>query len=132
MAPKKIIQLNTVRPAKEPLEDVEEEIEPTLEEIVPEIVDNYGSDDDDDDEDDDDDDGDGDGEDEDEDDDGDDDDGEEYEEYEQSPDLFEILSGLMVTREGETIADVLAGINENLDKHNKIMYKLFKVLETKR
>ena len=127
MAPKKIIQLNTVRPAKEPLEDVEEEIEPTLEEIVPEIVDDsYGSDDDDgeDDEDDEDDDGD-DGDDE-------DDDGEEYEEYEQSPDLFEILSGLMVTREGETIADVLAGINENLDKHNKIMYKLFKVLETKR
>jgi len=115
MAPKKIVQLNTVpefiRPAKEPLEDVEEEeiIEPTLEETVPDLLDD------------------------DDDDDSDDEDGEgEYEEYEQSPDLFEILSGLMVTREGETIADVLAGINENLDKHNKIMYKLFKVLESKK
>lgn len=120
MAPKKIVQLNTVpefiRPAKEPLEDVEEEdVEPTLGEVVPDLVDDSSDDEDDGDEDD-----------------GDEDDGEEYEEYEQSPDLFEILSGLMVTREGETIADVLAGINENLDKHNKIMYKLFKVLESKK
>ena len=124
MAPKKIVQLNIgpeiIRPSKEPLEDVDEEIEeiePTLGEIVPDVVDGEDGEDDDDDDDDDDD---------------EDDDGEEYEEYEQSPDLFEILSGLMVTREGETIADVLAGINENLDKHNKIMYKLFKVLESKR
>jgi len=117
MAPKKIVQLNTVpefiRPAKEPLEDVEEEeIEPTLGEIVPDLVDDSEDDDD--------------GE------DGDDSEGGEYEEYEQPPDLFEILSGLMVTREGETIADVLAGINENLDKHNKIMYKMFKILESKK
>jgi hypothetical protein len=130
MAPKKIVHLNTVpeiipRP-EEPLEDVDEEIEPTLEEIVPNVVDDSEDDvEDDDDEDDDEDD---------EDDDGgeDGDDGEEFEEMEYPPDLFEILSGLMVTRDGETIADVLAGINENLDKHNKIMYKLFKVLETKR
>jgi hypothetical protein len=122
MAPKKIVQLNTVpefiRPAKEPLEDVEEEeIEPTLGETVPDLVDD-GEDEDD-------------GED-DEDDEDDDSEGGEYEEYEQPPDLFEILSGLMVTREGETIADVLAGINENLDKHNKIMYKMFKILESKK
>jgi hypothetical protein len=119
MAPKKIVQLNTVpefiRPAKEPLEDVEEEeIEPTLGETVPDLVDDSSEDD---------------GEDGGEDDDS---EGGEYEEYEQPPDLFEILSGLMVTREGETIADVLAGINENLDKHNKIMYKMFKILESKK
>lgn len=50
---------------------------------------------------------------------------------EASPDVFDILSGLFVGRDGDTVADILANISESLETHNKLMYKLIKVLESK-
>ena len=59
--------------------------------------------------------------------------GEEYidESDDAGPDVFDILSGLFVSRDGDTAADILAGISESLETHNKLMYKLIKILESK-
>lgn len=47
------------------------------------------------------------------------------------PDVFDILSGLFVARDGDTVADVLVNISESMETHNKLLYKLIKVLESK-
>lgn len=47
-------------------------------------------------------------------------------------DLFDVMSGLFVSRDGDTITDVLTTISDSLDTHNKLMYKLIKVLESKK
>lgn len=47
-------------------------------------------------------------------------------------DLFDVMSGLFVARDGDTITDVLVTISDALDTHNKLMYKLIKVLESKK
>lgn len=65
------------------------------------------------------------------DDDGDDD--EDDEDDEEEDDLVASvsqLSQLLVTEDGEAIADILRGILDALDKHNKIMYRGLQVLET--
>ncbi len=48
------------------------------------------------------------------------------EEYE---DEYLDLAQLLVTEEGEPLADVLRGIRDALDKHNKILYKLASAAE---
>jgi hypothetical protein len=48
------------------------------------------------------------------------------------PDVFDILSGLFVSRDGDTMADILANVGESLETHNKLMYKLIKILESKK
>ncbi len=40
------------------------------------------------------------------------------------------LSQLLVTEDGEALADIMRGILDALDKHNKIMYRGLQVLET--
>lgn len=54
-------------------------------------------------------------------------------EPEEEDDYFDLaqLSQLLVTEEGEPLADVLGGIRDALDKHNKILFKLVGVLEAK-
>ena len=54
-------------------------------------------------------------------------------EPEEEEDYFDLaqLSQLLVTEEGEPLADVLSGIRDALDKHNKILFKLVGVLEAK-
>ncbi len=46
-------------------------------------------------------------------------------------DFFDMaqLAQLLVTEEGEPVADVLRGIRDALDKHNKILYKLATAVE---
>jgi hypothetical protein len=46
-------------------------------------------------------------------------------------DYFDLaqLSQLLVTEEGEPLADVLKGIRDALDKHNKILFRLVGTVE---
>ena len=55
-----------------------------------------------------------------------DEDGEGGEGYEEDEEYFDLaqLSQLLVTEEGEPLADVLKGIRDALDKHNKILFRL--------
>lgn len=63
-----------------------------------------------------------------------DDDGDEDEEDDEDEDdlvaSVSQLSQLLVTEDGEAIADILRGILDALEKHNKIMYRGLQVLET--
>lgn len=41
------------------------------------------------------------------------------------------LAQLLVTEEGQPVADILVGIKDALDKHNKILFKISTLLEAK-
>lgn len=41
------------------------------------------------------------------------------------------LAQLLVTEEGQPVADIMVGIKEALDKHNKILFKISTLLEAK-
>lgn len=49
-------------------------------------------------------------------------------EEEDGVDAIEYLGALLQTSEGETIADVLAGLSKHLENQNKILIKIFSVL----
>lgn len=38
--------------------------------------------------------------------------------------IVDALGGIFVNADGETICDVLTNINDNIDKHNKLMYRI--------
>jgi hypothetical protein len=41
------------------------------------------------------------------------------------------LAQLLVTEEGQPVADIMVGIKDALDKHNKILFKISTLLEAK-
>lgn len=51
--------------------------------------------------------------------------------FEEDDDYFDLaqLSQLLVTEEGEPLADVLKGIRDALDKHNKILFRLVSTVD---
>ncbi len=58
-----------------------------------------------------------------------DDDDDDDEELEFDP--ISQLAQLLVTEEGQPVADILVGIKDALDKHNKILFKISTLLEAK-
>lgn len=65
-------------------------------------------------------------------DDGEDDDGEYDDEGSDVFDPAEQLCQLMVSEDGTPIADILLGIRDALERHNKILYKAVTVLESRK
>jgi hypothetical protein len=65
----------------------------------------------------------------DEDEDEDDDDDDDDDEMEFDP--ISQLAQLLVTEEGQPVADIMVGIKDALDKHNKILFKISTLLESK-
>lgn len=57
-----------------------------------------------------------------------DDDSEEEEDY----DAVEQLCQLMVAEDGTPVADIMLGIRDALERHNKILYKAVTVLESRK
>ena len=38
--------------------------------------------------------------------------------------IVDVLGGIFVNADGETVCDVLTNLNENIDRHNKILYRI--------
>ena len=64
-------------------------------------------------------------------DDEDEDDDEDDEDDEMEFDPISQLAQLLVTEEGQPVADIMVGIKDALDKHNKILFKMSTLLESK-
>jgi hypothetical protein len=60
-----------------------------------------------------------------------DDDDEDDDDDEMEFDPISQLAQLLVTEEGQPVADIMVGIKDALDKHNKILFKISTLLESK-